>query len=439
MHSTREAKITSPIFSLKDGYLKAIPLCVIAGGIGVGIAAFLAISGSSGGLARFLNIYLVNFCFLLSISLGALFFTIIFHLTRAGWSVAVRRIFEFWAACVVPLFILFLPILLVVLSGDDSIYPWVKWGYSTHDLEEARIIASSTSIAELPPIEALKASYLSPKWFGVRMVACFVCWAMLVWCFVGTSLKQDRSGESGLTLKMQFWAPLSMILFAVTIVFSSFDLEMSLSPLWFSTMFPVYFFAGAAGASLATVALTSYYLQMTGRVTDEITTDHYHDLAKLMFGFVVFWGYIAFSQFLLIWYANIPEETFWYNIRINRPGWNLMSLFLVVGHLFIPFFLIMGRTARRNKRFVAAVAIFLLMMHWVDHYWLVMPLFDAGNHASHIDGGKFSETFNALIDIPCAAGMVAIYIAFFCLIARDRPLVPTQDPRLGESLNHIVH
>jgi hypothetical protein len=195
-------------------------------------------------------------------------------------------------------------------------------------------------------------------------------------------------------------------------------------------MFPVYFFAGAVLSALSTILLTAFWLQHTGRVTDEITTDHYHDLGKLMFGFVVFWGYIAFSQFMLIWYANIPEETFWYDLRINKPGWMGWSIILLVGHLFIPFFAIMGRTARRNKLFMAGAAVFLLAMHWVDHYWLIMPQFMPENA---------TFTFNPLVDLTCTVGMIALFIAMFCLIARDRPLVPLKDPRLGEALNHVVH
>ena len=437
MHSTREAKITSPVVSLKDGYIRTIPLGLIVGAIGLGVA--VGLSTTSVGLARFYYIYLVNFCFLLSISLGCLFFVTIFHLTRAGWSVTVRRIFEYYAACVTPLFLLFLPILLPVLAGDDSLYPWVKPGYSVESLEYSKATAL-LPVEDRPRLEVLKMDYLSPRWFTVRMVACFLAWSLLAWFFLRTSLKQDQSGDKALTLKMQYWAPLAMIFFASSVVFGAFDLEMTLSPLWFSTMFPVYFFAGAAGGALATVVVTAAWLQRTGRVTDEITTEHYHDLGKLMFGFVVFWGYIAFSQLLLIWYANIPEETYWYRMRIGEEnGWAVFSLVLLVGHLFIPFFLIMGRTARRNKMFLASTAVFLLVMHWIDHYWLVMPFFNPSSHYSHIDGAQFSQVFNLLIDIPCAIGMIGIYIAFFCLIARDRPLVPKQDPRLGESLNHVVH
>jgi hypothetical protein len=252
----------------------------------------------------------------------------------------------------------------------------------------------------------------------------------MAWFFLGTSLKQDQTGDKRLTSRMQALAAPIMILFAAVWVFASFDFEMSLSPLWFSTMFPVYFFAGAVLSALATICLTALWLQRTGRVTDEITVEHYHDLGKLMFAFVVFWGYIAFSQFILIWYANIPEETFWYDIRINYDGWRGLSIFLMVGHLFIPFLVMMGRTFKRNKTLMAGACIYLLVMHWVDHYWLVMPEYSPSSHAF---------IFNPLVDFPCTIGMVALFIAMFCLIARNHPLVVLKDPRLGEALNHKVH
>lgn len=425
MHQTRPAKITSPIFSLKDGYVRTIPLALIVGAAGVGASLFFSLSD----LRRFYYIYLVNFCFLLSIVVGCLFFVTISHLTRAGWSVTVRRIAEFYAACVTPLFILFLPILIPVLMNSDVVYPWVVGGWSLHDKTEAAALAD-LPVADRPPLEAMKAAYLDPNFFGIRIVAYFLIWTAMAWFYLRTSLKQDVTGDKKLTLRMHAFSAPGMIVFAGVLVFSSFDIEMTLSPLWFSTMFPVYFFAGAVLSALCTITLTASWLQQTGRVPDEINTNHYHDLGKMMFGFVIFWGYIAFSQFLLIWYANIPEETFWYNLRINQDGWRGFSILLVAGHLFIPFFAIMGRTARRNRKFLSAAAIFILCMHWVDHYWLIMPEYDSVNK---------TFTFNPLVDLPCTVGMIAVFIAFFCLVARDRPLVPLRDPRLGQSLNHVVH
>ena len=407
--------------------MRTIPIGLIIGAVGIGLAFVL----SGFDPSRFLYNYLVAFCFVLSISLGCLFFVTIMHLTRAGWSATVRRVAELYAMCSFPLFLLFLPILITVITGTDTVYPWVEEGYTIHGSDEAK--AAILASAPLPPLEQLKGAFLNQWFFTGRIVAYFLIWGGMSFFFLKNSLAQDVSGDKKLTARNQAFSAPFMILFAASIVFASFDLEMSLSPLWFSTMFPVYFFAGAFLSALCTIMLTCLWLQRTGRVTDEITIEHYHDLGKLMQGFVIFWGYIAFSQFLLIWYANIPEETFWYDLRINQPGWKGLSLILLVGHLFIPFFLLMGRGLRRNKILLTISAVFILCMHWVDHYWLVMPHLNPGENEFTLSGMGF------LTGISCLVGMIAVYIALFCIVTRNRPLVPLQDPRLGEALNHEVH
>lgn len=423
MHEIRPAKITSPIVSLNEGYVRTIPVALIVGAAGIG--GSLLMSGFN--MERFLHIYLTCFCFLLSITLGCLFFVIIMHLTRAGWSATVRRIAELYAMCIVPMFILSLPILLTLISGSDVLYEWNRGGWSIHGSTE-----TIASVDERPPIEQLKYAYLNTWFFVGRVIAYFVIWGAMAWFFLGNSLKQDESGDKKLTNRMQALSAPILIMFAATIVFASFDFEMSLSPLWFSTMFPVYFFAGAFLSACTVIMLTGMWLQRTGRVTDEITIDHYHDLGKLMQGMTIFWGYIAFSQFMLIWYANVPEETFWYRIR-SQPGWLGLTVVLIVGHLFVPFFLLMGRGLRRNRKMLTISGIVVMVMHWVDHYWLVMPQMD-------VEGKTFTFSgLGILTDIACIVGMIGVYIALFCLVTRNRPLVPLKDPRLGEALNHEVH
>ena len=433
MHKTRPAQITSPVVSLNGGQVKAVPLAAIVGVIGIAVAlglSFVSVPGS--GMKRFLMTYLASYCFVLSIGVGCLFFVTIMHLTRAGWSATVRRIAEIYAMCLLPMFILFLPILVPLLFGSNAVYEWNKVGYSAH--------GGNVDPANLPPIEALKDGFLNSWFFAIRIVAYFSIWGLMAYIYLSRSLKQDETGDKTITAKLQGLAAPFMVLFAVTVVFSSFDLEMSLSPLWFSTMFPVYFFAGGFLGALCTILLTCMYLQRSGRVTDEITIEHYHDLGKLMQGFVIFWGYIAFSQFLLIWYANIPEETFWYDPRINGAGWKPLTYVLLVGHLFIPFFLLMGRALRRNKTLLTVSAIWILCLHWLDHYWLVMP--EYGRTLADPLDKDHSFTFSGLgmfADVACGLGMVAIFIALFCWIAGDRALVALKDPRLGQALNHEVH
>ena len=430
MHQTKEAKITSPIVSLSDGYVRTVPVALVVAAVGIVLSVIL-----SGGPTRFMYAYLANFAFLLSICLGCLFFVIIMHLTRAGWSVTLRRIAELYAMCTLPMAILFLPILITVLAGQDTLYPWVDGGWSVHQGGEA---LANVPVEQLPPLEQMKAGFLNVSFFTIRWIVYFAIWGTMAGFFLFTSLRQDREGGIALTHRMQAISAPAMIIFAATIVFSSFDLEMSLEPFWFSTMFPVYFFAGGILAALATITLTALWLQRTGRVTDEINVEHYHDMGKLMHGFIVFWGYIAFSQFLLIWYANIPEETFWYDIRINQPGWKTLTYVLLIGHLFIPFLALMGRTVRRNKNFLFGATIYLLIMHAIDHFWLVVPHYNQAPGGHKVDGLDATSFVTFIGDVACTVGMVAAFIAIFCLVARTRPLVPLQDPRLGEALNHEV-
>ena len=328
----------------------------------------------------------------------------------------------------------------LTLFGSDAVYEWIQPGWSVHDPNETAEIQkafATEGAAALPPLEQLKASYLNWWFFGARTLGYFAIWGLMSWFFLKTSLQQDQTGDKNLSLKMQGWSAPLMIVFAATLTFSSFDFEMSLSPLWFSTMFPVYIFAGAMLSALATITLTGLLLQRSGRVTDEITIEHYHDLAKLMFSFVFFWGYIAFSQFMLIWYANIPEETFWFAWRINAlpgqesgwSGWQWMSIILLFGHIFIPFLGLMARTVRRNKTFLFFASIYILVIHWVDHYWIVMP--------QAMENAQFTFSGMGMIsDIAGAVGMIGLFLAIFFLIARDKPLIPLKDPRLGECLNH---
>ena len=212
-----------------------------------------------------------------------------------------------------------------------------------------------------------------------------------------------------------------MIAFAATVNFATFDWLMSLDPHWFSTIFGIYFFAGAVVAVFATLTLVSALLQRFGYLDRAITVEHYHDLGKLLFGFMFFWAYIAFSQFLLIWYANIPEETVWYLHR-QQHGWQYVGILLIAGHFLLPFFGLMSRSARRNQSVLVFWSVFLLAMHWVDLYWLVIPT---------VSPERVSLGAMELLTL---LGIGAIWVGAFAGKLEGTALVPTGDPHLGESL-----
>jgi len=246
-------------------------------------------------------------------------------------------------------------------------------------------------------------------------------WIFLARFFLRHSLEQDATSDPQPTLRMERLSPVALILFAFTVTFASFDWLMSLAPHWYSTIYGVYYFSGAVVAILSCLILAAALLQATGRLRESITIEHYHDLGKLLFAFVVFWGYIAFSQYMLIWYANIPEETAWYLPR-QTGSWRTVSLVLLFGALLIPFLGLISRGPKRRKPMLAFWAAWLLVAHWLDVYYLVMPSL----HAEHLPLG--------LLDVSLTIGLSGFYLAAVARAARGRSLVPVGDPRLAESL-----
>ncbi len=383
----------------------SILLLVGVGGLAVGVGVGLT---SGDGLERFLHAYLTSYCYFLSISLGALFFVALQHVTRAGWSVTVRRVAELVAAAMPCLAVLFLPILVPVLLRSGSLYGWADpSGAGGDELLRHKVTY-----------------YLNPAFFTVRAVLYFVVWTWLARFFLRRSLEQDTSGDVAVTLRMERLSPLALVLFGLTLTFASIDWLMSLEPKWFSSVFGVYYFSGAAVGFLAAAILLLVLVQAAGRLTASVTAEHYHDLGKLLFAFVVFWGYMAFSQYMLLWYANIPEETTWYRAR-QSGSWGLVWWILWFGHLLIPFFGLLAREAKRRKVLLGFWAGWLLAAHWIDLYWLVMPSVDRAD-ATGLPLG--------LVEAACLVGIGGVYLAGLAWTARNRSLVPLRDPRLQESL-----
>jgi hypothetical protein len=232
---------------------------------------------------------------------------------------------------------------------------------------------------------------------------------------------QDESGDPRLTLRMEKRAAPSMVLYAITVTFAAFDLLMSLSPHWFSTIFGVYFFSGGVVACFAWLALKSHLLQGGGLLPNAITREHYHDLGKLIFAFIVFWAYIGFSQYMLIWYANIPEETEWF-LQRQSGGWTALSVLLLFGHFFLPFLALLSRYPKRQRLLLVPGTIWVLFMHWVDLYWLAMPAFGASSPPLHA------------LDFTLFVGVGGIFTALLLRRLAKHSLLPEKDPRLADSL-----
>ncbi|MFW5955441.1 MAG: hypothetical protein ACOCSK_01730 [Rhodothermales bacterium] len=349
--------------------------------------------------------YLVGWTFCLSIALGALFFVVIQHLTKARWSVVVRRMAESIAWSIPLLALLSIPL----FFGLHDLYHWTH--EELHD----------PTHPDYDPLVAGKSAYLNVPFFVVRIILYLALWSLIAYKLYRLSLLQDVHPDPSIPSRQRKVSAWGLPVLAVTVSFASYDLLMSTDPHWFSTIFGVYFFAGAFFAILAVLTLMGLALQRGGIGFQRlITVEHYHDLGKLMFGFTVFWAYIAFSQYMLIWYGNIPEETVWYRHRLEG-GWEYHSLALLLLHFVVPFIVLLPRTTKRMQSVLAVMAVWFLVMHWFDLHWLVMPVL------SHYGGFHW-------IDFAAWLGLGGLFAGMIMFRLSRHSLVPRNDPYLQESL-----
>jgi hypothetical protein len=341
--------------------------------------------------------YLVAFLYWLTIALGSLFFVLVQFLTRAGWSVVVRRLAEHAMGTLPLMLLLALPLAFL----GHELYPFL----AGQEVQGG----------------GFKAWYLGARFFSMRGFVYLFIWALIGWWFRRQSMRQDTSGELAITVRLQSASAPILAVFAVTITFASFDWIMGLDPDWYSTIFGVYFFSGAVVAVFAFLIFEVALLKKWELLGRQVSEEHFHDLGKLLFGFVAFWAYIAFSQYLAIWYANLPEETAYYATRMG-PGWMGFTHVLAVGHFVVPFFLLLSRSSKRRVGMLTFSALWVLVMHYLDLYWLVMP------HL-HPEGLGFHW-----LDLVTLAGTGGIFLAGVGWLALGAALVPVKDPRLHESL-----
>jgi len=374
---------------------------LLVGVIGTVAAAGLGVMAGDGG-RRFFWAYLVAYAFFLQLGLGALVWVMIQFMTRSGWSVLLRRVANTVALALPLMAILFVPI----LFGLGDLYHWSHAEEIAHD-----------------PILAAKARYLNVPFFIARWAIYFLVWCGTAWILWRKSRQQDATGDPALTLQMQKVSYAMIVPYAITLTFASFDLLMSLDPHWFSSIFGVYFFSGAIWLFFAVLPILFWRLQANGRLEGAITPDLYQEMGKLLFAFTVFWAYIAFSQFMLIWYANLPEETGWY-LKRWEGGWAVMGLILIVGHFFVPFLLIMSREAKRTLKILIPVAVWAIAMQWVDLYFIIMPEYQPGS-------GKIPFSW---LDLAVFASIGGFFLWMVTRNLASAPLVPVDDPRIDESL-----
>lgn len=373
------------------------------GGLGITVAAFM-------DLQRFFSSYLYGFVYFMGISVVALFFCTLQYLVNAGWSALVRRIPEFFAAFVPIIIIGMLPIIFDVWV-THKLYHWTH-----HEIYEKGNPA-------FDPILATKQPYLNPIFFTIRLFIYCGIWFVMYKFIVGNSQKQDDSNidytPSRKNLKRA--APF-VLLFALSLTFAGVDFVMSIDPHWFSTMFGVYFFAGNFVATLSIIAIFIVNLRNEGHLKG-VTDEHYHDIGKFMFAFTVFWTYITFSQYFLIWYGNMPEETMFFIHRFHG-GWEWVGYTIVFGHFIIPFIILLTQNNKRNPKVLVGVGFWMIIMHAVDLAFIIFP--------------QYSSTFR--FGWQEISGWLFFAGAFAFIITkqfRSRSIVPVNDPYLQESLELI--
>jgi len=353
--------------------------------------------------SQFYFSWLTAFVFWLTVAAGGLFFTMLHHLTGATWSVVLRRISEA-IMTVLPYMIL---AAIPIFFGIHDLFHW----------SHAEVMAGDALLSD-------KAPYLNIPFFIIRTVMYFAIWTILVLILRKTSLAQDNGHTEALNKRFKKTSAPGMILFALTLTFASFDWLMSLDPHWYSTIFGVYIFSGGVVGVLCFMILVIMYLRSKNIMSDMISAEHYHDLGKLTFAFIIFWGYMAFSQYFLIWYGNIPEETTWYLHRWVG-SWKAFSMIILFGHFVFPFFYLFPRAPKRKPAALVFIGIWMLVMHWVDMYWVVMPNFH--HHSAHL----------SWIDLVTTVAIGGLFVGLFWHKFTSCPAVPKGDPRLAASIDFV--
>ncbi len=350
--------------------------------------------------------YLVAFAYWAGVALTSLITLMIFHAFRAKWMVVLRRPLETMAATL-PLF-LFLALPLLYSMGQ--IYSWVKpelGGFAAHELEALKH----------------KAVYLNPTFFTVRTIFYFAVSGLIAWLLFGWSTRQDTTGEVNLSQRQRNLGTGALPLMAMVITFAGFDWLMSLNPTWFSTIFGVYYFAGSFWSTIAILIIVSTVARGRDPFAEHVNVEHIHNLGKLLLTFTCFWGYIAFSQMMLIWIANLPEETPFYIVRM-KGEWAAVGIALIIGHFFVPFGLLLSRDLKRNPTRLSLVAGWALLMNLLDIFWLVMPTYNANEVTPHIWLLFFF------------VGLGAAGTAFGLWRLRGQYTIPVRDPFLEVSLRY---
>ena len=397
-----------------DGGAKLMLGSAVAGALGFLGAVVMLFVGSDEARARAAHGYMLGFTYWAGIAVASIILVAILHTMKAKWVTVLRRPLEVMGASSGLYALLFIPIFFVM----PQLFMWV------HDAE-ALFAQGAISEVQVHHLHLKQSGYLNVPFFTVRQVIYFVSWILVSMFLLRWSRAQDIDGNLGHTVKLRKLGPGSLPLLGLTMTFASFDWLMSLAPLWHSTIFGVYYFSGSLLAAIALWTLLTIYTRGPNGFGTFVGPEHLHNQGKLLLAFTAFWAYIGFSQFMLIWAANLPEEAPWYHVRIEGP-WLGFSIALVVLHFVIPFFALLSRDLKRKPNLMAIVAFYVLVVHIIDLYWLILP-------TAYPDTGFVP----AVSDLLAFVGIGGLGIASILWLMRRGHSLPVKDPYLADSMRYV--
>jgi hypothetical protein len=372
----------------------------------VGLVGFaLCLVGWVTNADQFFRSYLLGYLFWIGLALGCLPLMMIHHLTGGAWGLVIRRPLEAASRTLPLMIVLFLPVLL----GVHSLYLWSR----------PDAVAADELLQH-------KAPYLNLTFWLVRTALYFAVWLALALRFSHWSREQDRTGDVRLARKMQLLSGPGIVFYFLAITFASIDWVMSLDPHWVSSIFGPLVAAGQVLNTFAFVIVALALLSDHAPIAAVIRPSMFHDLGKLLLAFVMVWAYFSFSQFLIIWAGNLPEEIRWYLERSNG-GWTALGIFIIVFHFFVPFLLLLSRDLKRQGRMLAIVASGIIVMRFVDIFWTVKPIFNPHQLSIH------------WLDLAAPAAIGGIWLWTFVAQLKSQPLLPLHDPYMQEAFEDAAH
>lgn len=348
---------------------------------------------------------IITMMFILGVGFGSLFLVALEYVVGALWSVPLRRVTEILSTMLFVAPLLAIPLFM----NMHDVFEW------TH-----------THVVEHDPFLKAKAPYLDETFFMIRTIAVFAIMWLFYMLIVGKSQKQDKTKNPKTSKTLARISAAFMPIFAISITVMAIDWLMTLEPHWFSTIFGVYYFAGSLLSALALTTFAVVTLNEAGYMSKYIRRDHYYNLGALMFAFTNFWAYIGFSQLLLIWYANVPEETFWFLDRW-QGSWMYLSVGLIFVKFVVPYALLLSQPSKSNPKRLKFAAVWILVAQIYDLYWLVMPTYS--KHHEHMDTAYFGW-----MEISIPLVIIGLLILVFNLVAKRKNLIPVGDPKIKSGL-----